>query len=86
MAADTEARTVLVADANDDPRRVVRWMPEQRGYVAARRDRSKAVAEEFEGALAEPKRAAWVDVALVIAGFAPLLCRRAPAFIPAPVG
>lgn len=42
-------------------------------YAAARRDRSKAVAEEFEEALTEPKRAVWVDVALVIAGFVLLL-------------
>jgi cation:H+ antiporter len=42
-------------------------------YLAARRDRSKAVAEEFEEALAEPKRAAWIDVLLVIIGFALLL-------------
>jgi cation:H+ antiporter len=42
-------------------------------YVAARRDRSKMVADEFEEALAQPKRAAWVDVALVVAGFAALL-------------
>ena len=42
-------------------------------YLAARRDRSKAVAEEFEEALTESKRAAWVDVALVIAGFVLLL-------------
>lgn len=42
-------------------------------YVAARRDRSKTVAEEFEEALEQPKRAAWVDVVLVIAGFALLL-------------
>ena len=42
-------------------------------YAAARRDRSKAVAAEFEDALTEPKRAAWVDVALVVAGFALLL-------------
>ncbi|HLM56184.1 MAG TPA: calcium/sodium antiporter [Pyrinomonadaceae bacterium] len=42
-------------------------------YLAARRDRSKAVAEEFEEALAGPKRAAWVDVVLVVAGFALLL-------------
>ena len=42
-------------------------------YVAARRDRSKAVAAEFEEALARPKRAAWVDAALVVAGFALLL-------------
>lgn len=42
-------------------------------YAAARRDRSKAVADEFEDALARPKRAAWVDAALVVAGFALLL-------------
>ncbi|MCA1634193.1 MAG: calcium/sodium antiporter, partial [Acidobacteria bacterium] len=42
-------------------------------YLAARRDRSKAVAEEFEEALTGPKRAAWVDVLLVVAGFALLL-------------
>ena len=42
-------------------------------YLAARRDRSKVVAEEFEDALAQPKRAAWVDALLVVAGFALLL-------------
>ncbi len=42
-------------------------------YLAAKRDRSKVVAEEFEEALAEPKRAAWIDVLLVIIGFALLL-------------
>lgn len=42
-------------------------------YLAARRDRSKAVAEEFEEALTEPRRAAWVDVVFVVAGFALLL-------------
>lgn len=33
MADNTEARTVLVADDNDDTRRVVRWMLEQKGYA-----------------------------------------------------
>lgn len=42
-------------------------------YSAARRDRSKVVAEEFEDALAQPKRAAWVDALLVVTGFALLL-------------
>jgi cation:H+ antiporter len=42
-------------------------------YVSARRDRSKAVAEEFEEALEQPKRAAWLDAAFVVAGFALLL-------------
>jgi cation:H+ antiporter len=42
-------------------------------YVAARRDRSKMVAEEFEEALTGPRRATWVDVAFVIAGFVLLL-------------
>lgn len=42
-------------------------------YVAARRDRSKAVADEFKEALTGPRRAAWVDVAFVVAGFAALL-------------
>lgn len=42
-------------------------------YLAARRDRSKVVAEEFEDALAQPKRAAWVDAVLVVVGFALLL-------------
>ncbi len=42
-------------------------------YVAAKRDRSKAVADEFKEALTGPRRAAWVDVALVVAGFALLL-------------
>jgi cation:H+ antiporter len=42
-------------------------------YAAARRDRSKTVAEEFEEALTKPKRAAWVDVLLVVAGFVLLL-------------
>ncbi len=42
-------------------------------YLAARRDRSKAVAEEFEEALTKPRRAAWIDVALVVAGFVLLL-------------
>ncbi len=42
-------------------------------YLAARRDRSKAVAEEFEEALTKPRRAAWIDVVLVVAGFVLLL-------------
>lgn len=42
-------------------------------YMTARRDRSKVVAEEFGDALAQPKRAAWVDALLVVAGFALLL-------------
>ncbi len=42
-------------------------------YLAARRDRSKAVAEEFEEALTGPRRAAWLDAAFVVAGFALLL-------------
>jgi cation:H+ antiporter len=42
-------------------------------YVAARRDRSKTVAEEFKEALTGPRRAAWIDVAFVVAGFALLL-------------
>ena len=42
-------------------------------YLAARRDRSKMVAEEFEEALTKPRRAAWIDVALVVAGFVLLL-------------
>lgn len=42
-------------------------------YLAARRDRSKVVADEFEDALAQPKRAAWVDALLVVAGFVLLL-------------
>ncbi|HLM56183.1 MAG TPA: response regulator [Pyrinomonadaceae bacterium] len=45
MAANTEARTVLVADDNDDTRRVVRWMLEQRGYaVIEAADGEQAVA------------------------------------------
>lgn len=42
-------------------------------YLAARRDRGEVVADEFEDALAQPKRAAWVDALLVVAGFALLL-------------
>ena len=42
-------------------------------YLAARRDRSKTVAEEFEEALTGPRRAAWADVVLVVAGFALVL-------------
>lgn len=42
-------------------------------YLSARRDRSAVVAEEFEEALTGPRRAAWVDVAFVVAGFAALL-------------
>jgi CheY-like chemotaxis protein len=45
MADNTEARTVLVADDNDDTRRVVRWMLEQRGYaVIEAADGEQAVA------------------------------------------
>jgi CheY-like chemotaxis protein len=45
MADNTEARTVLVADDNDDIRRVVRWMLEQRGYaVIEAADGEQAVA------------------------------------------
>jgi cation:H+ antiporter len=42
-------------------------------YIMARRDRSAVVAEEFEDALTRPRRAAWVDMAFVVAGFAALL-------------
>ena len=42
-------------------------------YVAARRDRSALVAEEFKEALTEPPRAAWLDMLFVIMGFVFLL-------------
>lgn len=42
-------------------------------YVAARRDRSAAVAEQFEEALVESRRAAWLDVLFVVIGFVLLL-------------
>lgn len=42
-------------------------------YLAARRDRSKAVADEFREALTGLKRAAWLDVVFVSAGFVLLL-------------
>lgn len=42
-------------------------------YRAARRDRSAAVAAEFEGALAEPRRRTWLDVAFVVAGLTALM-------------
>ena len=38
-------------------------------YIAARRDRSSVVAEEFKEALTEPRRAAWLDILFVIMGF-----------------
>lgn len=42
-------------------------------YMAARRDRSAVVAEEFDEALTEPKRSVWLDVAFILSGFAALL-------------
>lgn len=33
MPDDREARTILIADDHGDTRRVVRWMPEQKGYA-----------------------------------------------------
>jgi len=45
MAGNVEAKTVLVADDNDDTRRVVRWMLEQKGYaVIEAADGEQAVA------------------------------------------
>ncbi|HWS87637.1 MAG TPA: response regulator [Pyrinomonadaceae bacterium] len=45
MADNTEFRTALVADDNDDTRRVVRWMLEQKGYaVIEAADGEQAVA------------------------------------------
>ena len=38
-------------------------------YIAARRDRSSLVAEEFKEALMEPRRAAWLDILFVVMGF-----------------
>lgn len=42
-------------------------------YIAARRDRSTLVAEEFRDALTEPRRAAWLDSLFVVMGFVFLL-------------
>lgn len=42
-------------------------------YVMARRARNKKVAEEFEEALTAPRRAAWVDLLLVVVGLVLLL-------------
>ena len=42
-------------------------------YMAARRDRSALVAEEFKDALTEPRRAAWIDSLFVLMGFVFLL-------------
>jgi cation:H+ antiporter len=42
-------------------------------YIAARRDRSAVVAEQFEEALVESRRAAWLDVLFVVIGFVLLL-------------
>lgn len=42
-------------------------------YIAALRDRSALVAEEFKEALVEPRRAAWLDVLFVVIGFLLLL-------------
>ncbi len=42
-------------------------------YIAARRDRSVLVAEEFKEALVEPRRAAWLDVLFILMGFVLLL-------------
>ena len=42
-------------------------------YIAARRDRSTLVAEEFEEALTQPRRAAWLDMLFVLMGFVFLL-------------
>jgi cation:H+ antiporter len=42
-------------------------------YIAARRDRSTLVAEEFKDALTEPRRAAWLDSLFVVMGFVFLL-------------
>src|SRR5918998_1876033 len=45
MSGNTEVRTVLVVDDNDDTRRVVRWMLEQKGYaVIEAADGQQAVA------------------------------------------
>lgn len=45
MAGNREVRTILVADDNDDIRRVVRWMLEQKGYaVIEAADGQQAVA------------------------------------------
>ena len=38
-------------------------------YIAARRDRSPVVAQEFKEALTEPRRTAWLDTLFVIIGF-----------------
>ena len=42
-------------------------------YTAARRDRNPLVAEEFKEALAEPRRAAWVNVLFLVVGLVLLL-------------
>ena len=42
-------------------------------YIAARRDRSAVIAEQFEEALVESRRAAWLDVLFVVIGFVLLL-------------
>ena len=42
-------------------------------YIAARRDRSVLVAEEFKEALTEPRRAAWLNMLFVVMGFVLLL-------------
>jgi len=42
-------------------------------YLAARRDRSALVAEEFKEALRERRRAAWLDLLFVLTGFVSLL-------------
>jgi cation:H+ antiporter len=42
-------------------------------YIAARRDRSTLVAEEFKDALTAPRRAAWLDSLFVVMGFVFLL-------------
>jgi len=42
-------------------------------YIAARRDRSALVAEEFKDALTEPRRAAWLDTLFVFMGLVFLL-------------
>jgi CheY-like chemotaxis protein len=45
MSGNREIRTILVADDNDDTRRVVRWMLEQKGYaVIEAADGQQAVA------------------------------------------
>lgn len=45
MSGNREIRTILVADDNDDIRRVVRWMLEQKGYaVIEAADGQQAVA------------------------------------------